>query len=68
MSTEMDKQPQEYMTRAELAKELRVGERTVDSWVSRGVLPCIRIGRVTRFHRATVQDYLKKHYEHGGRN
>lgn len=58
----------EYMTRAELAAELRVGERTVDSWVSRGVVPCIRIGRITRFHRATVQDYLKKHYEHGGRN
>lgn len=50
----------EWLTREELATELKVALRTVDGWKKRGVIPCIVIGRVVRFNRAAVSEALAR--------
>ena len=45
-----------YLTKAELAAELQVGLRTIDSWHSRGLITAYRDdNRVLRFNLAAVE-------------
>jgi excisionase family DNA binding protein len=50
---------EEYLTKGELAKLLKVSEVTVDRWRKEG-LPCIKIKRKVLFDQEEVQRWLKK--------
>ncbi len=45
----------EMLTVAEVAALLRVSEKSVREWVKSGRLPAIRIGKVIRIPRSSVQ-------------
>jgi len=50
----------EYLTKAELAAQLRRSIRSVDRWALGGYgPPCVRIGRRTLYRRASVVDWLR---------
>ena len=50
----------EYITVEELAKTLKVNVRTIQRLVVRKELPAIRVGRLWRFRREWVVEWLKK--------
>jgi len=47
------------LTRKELAKELNVSERTIDRYVKKGGMPCIKKIGAVRFEREEVMRWLK---------
>ena len=49
------------LSKKDAAKFLQVSVRTVEQWMNRGYLPYYRIGRVVRFRKRDILDYL----EHG---
>lgn len=49
------------LRKSELAQRLKVSARTIDNWVSAGRIPCLRIGRVTRFDWAAVLQALERY-------
>ena len=50
----------EYLTKAELAAQLRRSIRSVDRWALTGNgPPCVRMGRRTLYRRAAVVDWLR---------
>ena len=50
----------EIMTLEEVASYLRVSERTVYDWVSRGELPGGKLGTSWRFKRADIENWVSK--------
>jgi excisionase family DNA binding protein len=53
--------PSELLTRAEVAKLLRVSKRTLSNWCLRGDIPVIRITkRFVRFRRSDVEEFIEK--------
>lgn len=55
----------EFYTRKEVAKLLRVHERTVDRWIQGGALKGYKLGAgktaVWRILKSDVESFLKKH-------
>lgn len=55
----------EFYTRSEVAKYLRVHERTVDRWIQGGVIKGYKLGTgktaVWRIRKSEVENFLKKH-------
>ncbi|MBN1269525.1 MAG: PTS sugar transporter subunit IIA [Kiritimatiellae bacterium] len=51
-------QPHEIMTLEEVAKYLRVSERTVYDWAQRGEIPGGKIGTSWRFKRSDIQGWV----------
>jgi hypothetical protein len=50
----------EYLTKAELATQLRRSIRSVDRWALTGDgPPCVRIGRRSFYRRAAVIEWLR---------
>jgi excisionase family DNA binding protein len=49
------------VTKAELAKFLKVSPRTVDNYVSSRRIPYIKLGRLIRFRPADVERALKRY-------
>jgi excisionase family DNA binding protein len=52
----------ELLTKKELAARLKVATRTLENWQSRGILGCIRVGKVVRFHWPDVVRNLKTNF------
>lgn len=50
----------EIMTIEEVAEYLRVSERTVYDWASKGEIPCGKIGTAWRFKRSDVETWVNK--------
>ena len=50
---------QPLLTKPEAAKRLAVCPRTIDNLVSRGHLPCIKIGSALRFKIEDVQAFIE---------
>ncbi|TPL29522.1 helix-turn-helix domain-containing protein [Mesorhizobium sp. B2-4-8] len=48
----------EWITTTQLAKELRVSDRTVRYWAISGEVPANRLGRQFRFHRPEIEAWL----------
>jgi len=46
------------MTIEEVAKYLRVSERTVYDWANRGAIPCGKLGTVWRFKRKDIENWV----------
>jgi 5-methylcytosine-specific restriction protein A len=53
-------EPKEFLTVDNLSELLQVDSMTIYRLVRRGVLPAYKIGRVLRFRRADVDEYLAK--------
>ncbi|QQL44231.1 helix-turn-helix domain-containing protein [Sulfuriroseicoccus oceanibius] len=49
---------QEILTRPELAARLRVSTKTVTEWTIKGLIPCLKADRATRYDWREVQDAL----------
>lgn len=47
-----------FLRKAALADRYQVGTRTVESWMSRGIIPYMRLGRVVLFDAAEVDEAL----------
>ena len=55
----MKNTPESYITRYELAGELRVKAQTLAAWACRGEGPTyVRVGRAVRYRRADVEVWL----------
>ena len=53
-------------TKAEIAREFGVSERTIERWVRMRLLPRpLKLGRTILFHLPTVQQHLAKQFESG---
>ncbi|MDD5697650.1 MAG: PTS sugar transporter subunit IIA [Victivallaceae bacterium] len=50
----------EIMTIEEVAEYLRVSERTVYDWASKGEIPCGKLGTAWRFKRSDIEDWVNK--------
>jgi excisionase family DNA binding protein len=51
------------ITKEELAKDLRVGRRTIEAWVADRKIPCVRMGhRTLRFSLDDVRRALRLHW------
>ena len=50
----------EILTRDETADRLQINTRTLDNWVKRGIVPCLRGGRIVRFDWEKVLQALEK--------
>lgn len=50
----------EIMTVEEVAKYLRVSERTVYEWAQRGEIPCGKLGSAWRFQRSQVENWVNQ--------
>lgn len=51
-----------YLTYAELEQHIGVKTGTLYSWVSRRVIPFVRVGpRVVRFRRTEIDAWLEEH-------
>jgi excisionase family DNA binding protein len=50
--------PEEYLTKEGVARLLKITPRTVDNYLSRGLLPYIRIGRVIRIRVKDLEAHL----------
>ena len=57
-----------YLTIPEVAERLQVSQRTVFRWMAEGLLPVVRVGKVTRVHPAALAAFLQAHVSTGSRN
>lgn len=58
MQHEQKEEPKTWYKVSEIAKRLRVDERTVRSLINQRELTAVRVGRVVRIHREELERYL----------
>jgi excisionase family DNA binding protein len=58
----------EVLTVRELARRLRVSERTLFTWTKQRGLPVVRVGKTLRFLWAHVREWLDSQTNNGGGN
>jgi excisionase family DNA binding protein len=51
MSLEFDLDRSQYLTVEEVANLMKISNKTIYSWCSKGYLPCIKLGRLVRINR-----------------
>jgi excisionase family DNA binding protein len=54
--------PDEMLTKKELAVRLKMTVRTVENWQRRGVLPFVKVGKIVLFHWPDVVSHLKSNF------
>lgn len=52
-----------YLTAKQIAKYLQVKPLTVYLWARTNKIPAIKIGRIWRFNKEVIDDFLKKESE-----
>ena len=55
-------EPDELLTVAEIAAELKMNQQTIRNWIDSGYLPAIRIGRRVRVKRSDFDALLESSY------
>ncbi|HOD04912.1 MAG TPA: helix-turn-helix domain-containing protein [Anaerolineaceae bacterium] len=50
-----------FLTIPEVAEALQVSHRTVFRWMSEGLLPVVRVGKITRIRQADMEAFLQAH-------
>ena len=63
MSHSIEKQAQAenvYISKLTLAARLEVSPRTLENWVAKQLIPCVKIGHTVRFNWTAVQSHLEK--------
>ncbi len=61
MSTTKEEPKPQYLSLQEMAKQLKVSERTIIRWVRSGELRAFRLGHVTRVTKEDFEKFLKKY-------
>ena len=56
----MDKSVDRMLTVKEVAEELRVSERLVTKWITKGELPAIDLGKGYRIYRSDLDAFIEK--------
>jgi excisionase family DNA binding protein len=51
MSLEFDPDHSQYLTVEEVANLMKISNKTIYSWCSKGYLPCIKLGRLVRIDK-----------------
>lgn len=51
----------ELLKKAGAAKLLAISPRTLDTWIARGLVPHLKIGRTVRFNANQLLAHLEKH-------
>lgn len=59
--------PEEMLTSREVARKLRMSERTVHRLARKGTLPGVKVGRRWLFSRSALDEWLKERLDEGGR-
>ena len=54
-----------YLTAKQVAEYLQVKPLTVYQWARTNKIPAIKIGRIWRFNKEVIDDFLKKQPEKG---
>jgi excisionase family DNA binding protein len=54
--------PDDYLTKEELAKRLKKTVRTIENWQRRGVLPFVKIGPCVLFYWPDVKEHLQANF------
>jgi excisionase family DNA binding protein len=54
-----------YIDKRECARRLGKTVRTVDTWMAKGWIPLIRVGRTVAFRWSEVDDYIRGHFRVG---
>ena len=49
----------QFLTVEQLAEFLNCKESTIYSWVSKGAVPCYKIGRLVRFRLEDIEEWLR---------
>jgi excisionase family DNA binding protein len=52
-----------FVTKAQLSEAIATSPRTINDWMSRGIIPFIRIGNIVRFDLAKVKAAMEKRFE-----
>jgi excisionase family DNA binding protein len=55
-------QPEGYIKKAEVARRIGKGLRTVDYWMSKGLIPYIKVGRAVLFKWSDVERHLQQNF------
>ena len=53
-------EPEEYLTRKELAEKLKITLPTITDWSKKGILKSYRVGKLVRFKKSEVDKALKE--------
>ncbi len=61
MPTTKEESKPQYLSLQEMAKQLKVSERTIIRWVRSGELRAFRLGHVTRVTKEDFEKFLKKY-------
>ena len=56
----MEKPGDRMLTVKEVAEELRVSERLVTKWITKGELPAIDLGKGYRIYRSDLDAFIKQ--------
>jgi len=51
MSWEFDLDHSQYLTVEEVANLMKISNKTIYSWCSKGYLPCVKFGRLVRINK-----------------
>jgi excisionase family DNA binding protein len=63
--TEQSSREPQLLTLADVAKYLKIAERTAYQWVKDGRLPGFKLGNAWRFDRADIEAWVQKHKNEG---
>lgn len=63
----MENKPDNVLTIEELSLYLKIPKSTLYKLVREGKIPSQKVGRHLRFHRESIDEWLKREGEHGGR-
>jgi excisionase family DNA binding protein len=60
---EGDRRQASFLTKRQAAAHLQISERTLCTWMSRRLVPYIRIGRCVRFRKSDLDEKTGIHFE-----
>ena len=63
----MENKPDNVLTIEELSVYLKIPKSTLYKLVREGKIPSQKVGRHLRFHRESIDEWLKRENEHGRR-
>jgi len=53
------------MRRREAAAAIGISVGELDTWTKRGIIPCVRVGRIVLYPVSTIWDWLNKQAQQG---
>jgi len=59
--------PERLVNIQEISRMLSVKEKTIYSWVSQGIIPYYKIGRLVRFDRKEILEWIRNYHIKGRR-